>query len=94
MLRVIHRSFTHGTAYDLEYRYTPDAGGVRHLRSLGTRLETTRGGANRWFGTVQDLSQLRRMEAELRQSRKLEAVGQLPGGLAHDFNNLLTVIWG
>jgi two-component system, cell cycle sensor histidine kinase and response regulator CckA len=94
VLRGIYRSVANGTAYDLEYRYTPDAGGVRHLRSLGTPFEITRGGANRWFGTVQDLSQLRRMEAELRQSQKLEAIGHLAGGLAHDFNNLLTVILG
>ncbi|MGO8026730.1 histidine kinase dimerization/phospho-acceptor domain-containing protein, partial [Rhizobium leguminosarum] len=52
------------------------------------------GGKRTFTGFVRDLPRRHRIAAELRQSQKMEAVGQLTGGLAHDFTNLLAVISG
>lgn len=56
--------------------------------------EVVLGDAHIFTGFVSDLTARVKMEQELRHAQKMEAIGQLTGGVAHDFNNLLTIISG
>ena len=88
------RCVAEGRKLQLDLRVLTPPGAVKWAHMQAAPMGSDGGGISGYVGTVEDVTDRKRMEDDLLKARKLEAIGIFAGGIAHDFNNLLGAVVG
>lgn len=80
--------------FDIEHRILLDNGKIKYVREHAETYYDDNGEAISSSGTVQDITEIKEKEDQLRRTQKMDALGKLTGGIAHDYNNMMGVILG
>ncbi len=89
--RAVERIHENGD-YSVQYRWKCSDGAYRYFLDQGVLVGGEDYDSPKVFGTMLDVHEQRTLEQQLAHAQKIEAIGQLTGGIAHDFGNMLTVV--
>ena len=94
VMKEVDRALYEKHPYNIEHRIVLPDGRERIVHEQAEVTYDEDGKPVRMLGTVHDITDHKRLEDQVRESKKMESIGRLAGGIAHDFNNLMSAVLG